>query len=134
MLKINKVVKETRGQSATEFIIALPLVLFFIIAVIQLIIIANAYFIADYAAFASSRVFASRQNGALARLAARRICESLPEGNMTEFIVIRDDTTFGFPTARTYMTYRLPIRLPLLGSLGPAVNVRGTSTVGLSRW
>ena len=129
--------KNRKGQSAIEFMIMLPLILFFIFAVIQLILVANAYLVVDYAAFASSRVFFTMTPGQEqigARRAAERICGNLPGGNLADLVTIRDDTTFGFPTMRTQLVYRLPVRLPLLGSLGPAANVRGTSTVGLPRW
>lgn len=123
------------GQSATEFIISLPIILFIIVALVQLIFIGSVYLIMDYAAWVSSRVFLGASPPAVAaRLAADRVCwRCIPDGdpaNITQFIVVRDNITFGFPTARTHFSYQVPV----MGGLGWTVDVRGASAVGLPRW
>jgi Flp pilus assembly protein TadG len=62
------------GQTLVEFALVFPILLLFVLAIIQLALVYSAKIILNYAAFSSARSFIVYQEHKKAEMAARLIC------------------------------------------------------------
>jgi len=60
----------SRGQSMVEFVIVMPVLILFVMAIMQLALIATANIMTNYAAFSAARSYSVHQDADKAKLAA----------------------------------------------------------------
>ncbi|MEZ5340784.1 MAG: pilus assembly protein [Acidimicrobiales bacterium] len=114
-----------RGQATVELALVLPLIVVFLLAVVQVALVANARLLVSHAAREGARAAAVHPTSAVAAEAARGSL-GVPASRLT--VALAGGTAEGDQLAVTVI-YRVPTNVPLVGMLVGDIDVSATVTM-----
>jgi len=135
----------SKGQSMIEFVIVMPVLILFVMAIMQLSLIATANIITNYAAFSAARSYSVHQDADKAKLAASialipissqssggvldsaisEILEKIPIPDwarniatiINQYSYAQSNTTVSQSGSTTTVRYNFPLNMPMVGRI-----------------
>jgi len=132
----------SRGQSMVEFVIVMPVLILFAMAIMQLALIATANIVTNYAAFSAARSYSVHQDGErAARIALipishqssggaldsaiSKILENIPIPEWANdliatgrrYLYAKNNTTVSHSGSKTIVRYNFQLDMPMVGRI-----------------